>query len=567
MLSPTGHESNKKDGQRSTRSHSQGEIWNVETFETVESHELQTAVVTAEGARHQLLAAGRPADGVEEQQTSHSGPFYESNNRSDGDDENDLEQPTSSSTSPLTTKFFASTHDEADEYNSPLLSAFTLQVIYNSVFAVFGTVVRIYMGRFFGLDCQTASVNGGAGQGDWFAGISEHVCVTANGKTDQTGGALFTDLPANVFGSFFMGLLSPVVALQGGGSHDPHPIAWFRQDHPLQTHPAFSMALKVGFCGCFTTFASWNTQMVVMLDGTGTVLGSQVVAALFGYLMGLSTSVASFLLGRHVYDTWRRIHRRRPHSQPVPRRDSTLNATVVIQAASGDDVEHGEDGVQCTEAGPMVSAVSAKESSSFDDSSCVGKKYPQLGKTLLLPDCFTDAWSTFFGIRAMSFLLLAGMTSGFVVGDLVYGSLFYRKMWMCVILSPFGALLRWYLSHKYNNVSHEERSTITITSNGYRLDWVPWGTVFANMAAVIISVLVEALNFHLAESPDFAWISPFLLAVETGFAGSLSTVSTFVRELMDMHETPTRLHLYGFGSLATAMLLGLLVYSPLIRYL
>jgi hypothetical protein len=58
-----------------------------------------------------------------------------------------------------------------------------------SMFAILGAVLRIYMGRFFGLDCES-------GDGDF------DICVTASGKTAQTGGALFTDLPANMLGTY-----------------------------------------------------------------------------------------------------------------------------------------------------------------------------------------------------------------------------------------------------------------------------------------------------------------------------------------------------------------------------
>jgi fluoride ion exporter CrcB/FEX len=317
------------------------------------------------------------------------------------------------------------------------------------------------------------------------------------------------------------------------------------------------MALKVGFCGCLTTFASWNTQMVVMLDGTDTVLGSQVVAALCGYLVGLSTSVAAFVFGRHVHHAWCRIH---PSHVQVPQ--DSLDTAVVLAAPDDAIMEQGGDGLEGTEV-DAVPVVSPEESPSLDASCGVDKK-PQLVN--LLPGSVVNLWNTLLGIRVLPFVLLTGITSGFVVGDVVYGSLFYRNMWMCVVLSPFGALLRWYLAHKYNEVSQEETP---LRIKGYRLDWVPWGTVFANMFAVVISVVAQALQGHVGApgSPEVAWSLPFLLAVESGFSGSLSTVSTFVHELVDLHETPTRMNLYGFGSLAAAMFLGLLVYSPLIRYL
>lgn len=138
---------------------------------------------------------------------------------------------------------------EAEVFEDKGLNRFEyyLHIVYISVFAIFGAVLRSYMGRFFGLDCEQAQ-SGNAVQ-DFMTPLSERICVTNSGKTNQTGGALFVDLPANILGSFLMGLLSP---------KDPndHPIVWFRKDHPLQKHNVFHAALKVGFCGSLTTCKS-----------------------------------------------------------------------------------------------------------------------------------------------------------------------------------------------------------------------------------------------------------------------------------------------------------------------
>jgi fluoride ion exporter CrcB/FEX len=114
--------------------------------------------------------------------------------------------------------------------------------IYISLFATFGAVIRIFMGRLFGLDCERV-INE---IDDFLTPFSSEICVTASGKTDQTGGAFFSDLPANILGSFFIGVLSPAIS-------SGHPIPWFRKDHRLQHHESFHTALKVGLCGCLTT--------------------------------------------------------------------------------------------------------------------------------------------------------------------------------------------------------------------------------------------------------------------------------------------------------------------------
>jgi hypothetical protein len=71
-------------------------------------------------------------------------------------------------------------------------------VFYISTFAILGSVLRVYMGRFFGLDCEQQEhdlvVN------DFLTPLSSQICVTSDGKL-QRGGAVFVDLPANMLGS------------------------------------------------------------------------------------------------------------------------------------------------------------------------------------------------------------------------------------------------------------------------------------------------------------------------------------------------------------------------------
>lgn len=73
------------------------------------------------------------------------------------------------------------------------------QILYVSALAIFGTVLRIYMGRFFGLDCMLKEHNV-VGADDFLTPISSLMCITSNGKL-QHGGAIFIDLPANILGS------------------------------------------------------------------------------------------------------------------------------------------------------------------------------------------------------------------------------------------------------------------------------------------------------------------------------------------------------------------------------
>eukprot|EP00980_Cylindrotheca_fusiformis_P002813 scaffold672_cov126-Cylindrotheca_fusiformis.AAC.14 len=157
-------------------------------------------------------------------------------------------------------------------------------VLYISAAAILGACLRVYMSRFFGADCEDDSVH------DFLTPASKHICLTSGGRTEQTGGALFRDLPPNMLGSFFMGLVSSNVIR----------IPWIRKDHPLQKDDVFHVSITTAFCGSLTTFASWNSQMVTMMDGTYCELGSQVVVAICGYIVGLMLAISSFQFGQHV---------------------------------------------------------------------------------------------------------------------------------------------------------------------------------------------------------------------------------------------------------------------------
>jgi fluoride ion exporter CrcB/FEX len=96
------------------------------------------------------------------------------------------------------------------------------------------------------------------------------------------------------------------------------------------------------------------------------------------------------------------------------------------------------------------------------------------------------------------------------------------------------------------------------------VDWMPWGTFVANILAVIVSAAAKALLLHYYDESEHPWANNILWAVTTGFAGNLSTVSTFVAEMCSMKKN-SQMHIYAFGSLGVAMAVGLCVYSPIAR--
>jgi len=94
----------------------------------------------------------------------------------------------------------ASHHD--DHFDFSLFGSWedlVSQVFYISMFSVFGAVLRVFIARLFGLDCELEE--SGNGYGDFFASFFSKICVTSDGKGPTQGAALFIDLPANMLGS------------------------------------------------------------------------------------------------------------------------------------------------------------------------------------------------------------------------------------------------------------------------------------------------------------------------------------------------------------------------------
>ena len=66
-----------------------------------------------------------------------------------------------------------------------------LHVMYLSLFSVLGVSMRWFMGRFFGGDCESNAQ--GNPINDFLWPLSHKICVTADGLTEQYGGALFIE--------------------------------------------------------------------------------------------------------------------------------------------------------------------------------------------------------------------------------------------------------------------------------------------------------------------------------------------------------------------------------------
>jgi fluoride ion exporter CrcB/FEX len=220
--------------------------------------------------------------------------------------------------------------------------------------------------------------------------------------------------------------------------------------------------------------------MVVMMDGTDTIYGPQVAAALFGYLMGMIGALSCYVAGTHAAACFRRVETTEEQRRRI---DALASAPVVHRRTS----------------------------------------------IILLTTC-------------------AAVVACLMLGDFYYQLEMYRQLWMAALLSPLGAVLRWSLM-KWNASSKQ----------GFH-----WGTWSANFAAALVSSFVIAVSTFVVKSEN-SWAVPALLAVGTGFAGSLSTVSSLVHELATM-ESLLRAYSYALATIVPTMLMSLLIYVPIARF-
>jgi len=436
------------------------------------------------------------------------------------------------------------THD-----SEPLRKGEFLYYLYS--FAVLGTTLRMFFSRFFGEDCENPGyIN------DFLSPLSEKICVTASGLTMQHGGAMFIDLPANMLGSFFMGLVSSLNPVSGrpGGN-----LPWLRKDHPLQKHEGIYHAIKVGFCGSLTTFSSWNSQMVVMLDGTGTELGPQIVPALFGYMVGMGMATWSFVLGGRVHE-WLCDWSNGIKDSEVDHDDDEDVKPVLTTLDHGDDDD--DDVEQPTSWDSEESNIRSRHSFSSNDgrpsSQDRSSRRPKQSRNQKLTNCTVFLHKVVPFFIAVSVLLVYGLVYGLQSFDMG----FFRELFACSILTPIGVHMRWKLA--------------TLNGRGigasHKYEWVPWGTLAVNMMAVIISIIFTAIGLKYSHSGngDHAYVTALVVGMKTGLAGSLSTVSSFAKETVDLatiHPTHAKAYIYSGGTIVVAMFLGLIIYSPIMRSL
>jgi len=445
-----------------------------------------------------------------------------------------------------------------------------VKVLYLTVFTVIGALLRIVLAQLFGEECLNPGTVG------WLK-AGQPLCVTAEGEATLAGGIIFSDLPANLLGSFIMGMMESTITMN---LPKPFPIAWLNENNVFQTYDIIHIAITVGLCGSLTTFSSWNSEMVVMMMGVDADRGSLIFRGLFGYLIGVETALASFVFGKNIAKYFHSVVNASVQME-AEESSKKRECGVYLNSQLSDyerrflsELDMGEFIIYVHPAAeqelhlwrnstrehrrvgnPMLALLTDIEYSALvlDEN---------IDQELLVPAMMAkwdlDALNKWRALKRdlpqtrlnfvepvefrfapafrVAFFSLALVVAGVVMikNDDDY-SVTYRSMLYSALFAPAGTFLRMKLSHWNGRWN--------------RYSWFPLGTFAANFLACVISASMIGVEYRMNGNQDF-WISGTIRAAKIGFAGSLSTVSAFVKELSDFltSQSPIRGYMYAIVS-------------------
>jgi len=376
------------------------------------------------------------------------------------------------------------------------------------------------------------------------------------------GGIYFKDLPANMLGSFVIGVFA---ASSTVGLANEKEFALLPSSHPWQNNLNLQIGIRTGFCGCLTTFSSWMLELMTLA-----IQNNQWVNAAVGFIVGLYSAIGSYMVGIHValyVDRWLL-----PDSEDVLMEEERFRAQeieVYRSGSSGDgETEAAMNGANhLGQLSPQQEALEELEmdlprlnrpgggvggTKPHSPNSEEAEKGRKTFKSLL--EIETPAFRMkMTKTDLLAAMLAVSLTSGAVLG-VVYQKQhpWLRTIWLSLLFAPAGCLLRWQLS-RLNYALRFCHGAIT---------WFPSGTFAANMLG---TASTSGLQSIIVRSPNLSmWGTVATTAAQTGFCGSLSTVSTFVTEIVKFLDVfPDSLHAYWYVllSFATAIAFVFALFS------
>jgi fluoride exporter len=290
--------------------------------------------------------------------------------------------------------------------------------------------------------------------------------------------------------------------------------------------------VTTGFCGCCTTFASWDVgvaaKLVHGLPVTAVLLACiQIASAFIGFRCGVQ--LAEALIGYF-----------NKQSAPFPK------APVDAQRLQNELDTHVQ-AFEDVRAQSLPGGVTRRMAATKDALTTARDTAKELVAEIAQDEHLQPAYAhKSKGWAIVGVVLFLWLWIPPFVGFNTYTS----SRLFGLALAPFGALLRYYLS--LSNSKPQCRD-------------FPWYTFYANMAATVLSCVVIIIGSAARNRSAYVFLGDGGLVV--GFCGSLSTVSTWISEI-DALASRKLVAAYqyaavsvGVGLLVAFFLLGLYAIS------
>lgn len=343
----------------------------------------------------------------------------------------------------------------------------------------------------------------------------------------STESAIFPDWFPNAWGSFVMGFFVPM-----------------RQSPFFARHSWLYVGLTTGYCGCTTTFSSWNQDAAAFV-----VSSADVVTYLLILFEGITAPLVGFIMGRHANEFLMLVIAKAKTWTKRRRKEGTSRA---LEAGGGGGPSSTRKGNPAVVAGEVevhdVAEASGEESTKGkermdDEEGTEPPENPPAGdEEHMRQQQEKRPAATHWKVTRADLLYCLLLSSSVALLCLLwllleeYGGVTKRYIWIACLFAPCGAMLRYVLS-RYNAWRRCVR--------------FPFFTFLVNivgsiaLALVVISVDLRGYDID-HDLPGYT-----LHGFQVGFLGSLTTVSTFIGELYALPSVPYA-YIYAVASLGTA---------------
>ncbi|GJP84184.1 hypothetical protein CLOP_g14272 [Closterium sp. NIES-67] len=137
-------------------------------------------------------------------------------------------------------------------------------------------------------------------------------------------------------------------------------------------------------------------------------------------------------------------------------------------------------------------------------------------------DHFDRRWASLLLFFCVSVFLATGAAIGTALDD---SSNKTRRLWFACLIAAPGAWVRWYLSWLNGGA----------VGKGRWWQWVPVGTVATNVTASVLEAALSTVVLAYNNETSILVVG----AVQLGFLGCMSTVSTLMVEVLALHKAKT----------------------------